>query len=41
MSRTGRPVGRIMQRFPCLSGDEPDLEAELCKWKLFSPRERG
>ena len=23
MSRTGRPVGRIMQRFPCVSGDEP------------------
>ena len=41
MSRTGRPVGRIMQRFPCVSGDEPVNAIAGGTKETFSPRERG
>ena len=41
MSRTGRPVGRIMQRFPCVSGDEPPDGKRNERIDEFFPRERG
>ena len=41
MSRTGRPVGRIMQRFPCVSGDEPFLYGSFDRYLGVSLRERG
>ena len=41
MSRTGRLVGRIMRRFPRVSGDEPVATYTADDESLFSPRERG
>lgn len=41
MSRTGRPVGRIMQRFPCVSGDDPFLYDSFDRYLGFSLRKRG
>ena len=41
MSRTGRLVGRIMRRFPRVSGDEPFADDSRDGIYKFSPRERG
>ena len=41
MSRTGRLVGRIMRRFPRVSGDEPAHASSIMTKLRFSPREWG
>ena len=41
MSLLRRPCTVAHQRFPRVSGDEPDLAAEAGIKNRFSPRERG
>ena len=41
MSRTWLARRRTLERFPRVSGDEPDAATDFIRWTLFSPRERG
>ena len=41
MSLSKSRVSSRQERFPRVSGDEPDIAARLILYPAFSPRERG